>query len=185
MGGPPPAAGFAAIARIAGAALPFGELAGASRVLQVGEVRRRESALMAHHDTRHDARFHELEPARFDGLHPAIYKALAGFALWMVVAAWVSFSGQGYASFALAVITGFFLVAAAIPFIFWRVWRKTDEGRSDGAKPAFSDWWRGEFETWQGRVEGWDAAVEVLLPLGVAAIGMTLIGLVFRLTPGS
>ncbi len=140
---------------------------------------------MAHHDLHDEARFDDLQHERFDGLHPAIYKALAACALWMVVAAWVSFSGQGYASLVLAVVTGFFIVAAAIPYIFWRVWRKTDAGQSEGRKPAFSDWWRGEVETWQGRVEGWDAAIEVLLPLGIAAIGMTLIGLVFRLTSGS
>ncbi len=137
-----------------------------------------------HDDARDDARLDDLQHDRFDGLHPAIYKALAGFALWMVIAAWVSFSGQGYASLVLAVVTGFFLVAGGIPFIFWRVWRTTDAGRAE-RKPAFSDWWRGEVETWQGRVEGWDAAVEVLLPLGIAAVGMTLIGLVFRLTAGS
>ena len=141
---------------------------------------------MAHQDTPHDARFDGHGRAHFDGLHPAIYKALAGFALWMVLAAWVSFSGQGYASFVLAVVTFFFLIAGAIPFIMWRVWRRNagDASARDG-KPSFTDWWRGEFETWQGHVEGWDAAIEVLLPLGIAAIGMTLIGLVFRLTPGS
>ena len=137
---------------------------------------------MAYHDAR--------QQRHFDGLHPAIYKALAGLALWLVIAAWVFFGTQGYyASFAVAVATGFFLVATAIPYVLWRVWGSTSpEGQAEkakaGAKPAFSEWWRGEIETWQGSVEGWDAAVEVLMPLGVAALGMTLIGLVFRLTAG-
>jgi hypothetical protein len=126
----------------------------------------------------------------FDDLHPAIYKALAGLALWLVVSAWIFFGTEGYyAAFAVAVVTGFFLIAAAIPFVLWRVWRKHAEaGQADQSnaanKAAFSDWWRGKVETWQGPVEGWDAAVEVLMPLGVAAVGMTLIGLVFRLTAG-
>ena len=140
---------------------------------------------MAHPDTRRQGRFDSSGgPDRFDGLHPAIYAGLAGCALWMVVAAWASFSGQGYASYALAIVTGFFLVAGGIPAIMWRVWRRNADAR-ELRKPPFAAWWRGEIETWQSRVEGWDAAVEVLLPLGIAAIGMTLIGLVFRLTPGS
>jgi len=55
---------------------------------------------------------------------------------------------------------------------------------TDGLHPAIYVALAGEVETWQGRVEGWDAAVEVLMPLGAAALGMTLIGLIFRLTPG-
>ena len=121
----------------------------------------------------------------FDGLHPAIYKALAGFALWMVIAAWIFFSGQGYASFILTVVTGFFLIAAAIPFLIWRVWRtRSNASAAEIRKPPFSDWLRGEFETWQGRVESRDAAVEVLLPLGIAAIGMTRLGLMFYVAGG-
>lgn len=130
---------------------------------------------MAHHDSSHDP--------SFDGLHPAIYKALAGFALWMVVAAWVFFSGQGYASFLLTMVTAFFLMAAGLPFVLWRLWRKSAPATRADQVP-FSRWWRGEFETWQGRVESWDAAIEVLLPLGIAAIGMTGIGLIFRLVGG-
>jgi hypothetical protein len=142
---------------------------------------------MAHHDA-------APQGTAFDDLHPVIYKALAGLALWLVVSAWVFFGSEGYyAGFAVAVVTGFFLIAAAIPFVMWRVWRKHAEpGEVDppkavykaAHKAAFSDWWRGKVETWQGSVEGWDAAVEVLMPLGVAAVGMTLIGLVFRLTAG-
>jgi hypothetical protein len=133
---------------------------------------------MAYHDSRHPVS---------DDLHPAIYKALAGLALWLVISAWVFFGSEGhYAGFAVAVVTGFFVIATAIPLVIWLVWRKTAKA-AEATQPAttFSDWWHGEVETWQGRVEGWDAAVEVLLPLGVAAVGMTLIGLVFRLTAGS
>ena len=116
-----------------------------------------------------------------DGLHPLIYKALAGLALWLVVSAWIGFDGQGYVSFLLVVVTGFFLIAAAIPYLLWRVWRNNSPGESTGDnKIGFRAWWSGEFDTWQGRVEGWDATVEILLPLGAAAIGMTAIGLVFR-----
>src|SRR5690242_18402001 len=117
-------------------------------------------------------------------LHPAIYAGLAGLCLWLMVSAWVFFGSEGqYAGYSVAVATGFFLVACAIPFVLWRVWRSNaGEEAGDGEGKTFPDWWHGEVETWQCRVEGWDASVEVLLPLGAAAIGMTLIGLVFRLT---
>src|SRR4051794_41738039 len=132
------------------------------------------------------AAIHSPEPARrrifSNALHPVIYKALAGLALWLVAAAWVGFSGPGYVSYLLAIVTGFFFIAAAIPYLLWRVWRSNSPGETIGdAKVAFSAWWSGEFDTWQGRVEGWDAAVEILLPLGAAALGMTVIGLVFRI----
>ena len=116
-----------------------------------------------------------------DGLHPLIYKALAGLALWLVVSAWIGFDGQGYVSFLLVVVTGFFLIAAAIPYLLWRVWRNNSPGEPTGDdKIGFRAWWSGDFDTWQGRVGGWDATVEILLPLGAAAIGMTAIALVFR-----
>src|SRR5262249_24928068 len=77
------------------------------------------------------------------------------------------------------------LMAIAIPTILWGVWRRNSPA-AEGRRPstAFSDWWHGRVETWQGPVEGWDAAIEVLLPLGVAALGMTAIGVIFRLTAG-
>ncbi len=132
---------------------------------------------MTHQDAHHSVT---------DSLHPAIYAGLAIVALWLVVAAWIFFGTEGhYAAYSVAVATGLFAVVGAIPFVIWRVWRRdTPEGAAGQPRTPFADWWHGEVETWQGRVEGWDAAVEVLLPLGAAALGMTLIGLVFRLTGG-
>jgi hypothetical protein len=137
---------------------------------------------MAYRDVRHDS--HHLVS---NGLHPAIYAGLAGLSLWLVVSAWIFFGSEGhYAAYSVAIATGFFAMAGAIPFVIWQTWRHNAPDGAPDQQPdtAFSDWWRGEVETWQGRVEGWDAAVEVLLPLGAAAIGMTLIGLIFRLTAG-
>ena len=137
---------------------------------------------MADHDADHDPR-HPIS----DGLHPAIYVSFAVLALWLMVAAWVFFGSEGhYAAYSVAIATGLFFIAGAIPFVIWQVWRHNAPDGAPDRQPriAFSDWGRGQMETWQGRVEGWDAAVEVLLPLGAAAIGMTLIGLVFRLTAG-
>ncbi len=133
-----------------------------------------------------DVHHHHADHPVTDGLHPAIYAALAVLALWLMIAAWVFFGSQGqYAAYSVAIATGLFVIAGGIPFVIWRVWRRrTPDGAAEQPRTAFADWWRGDVETWQGRVEGWDAAVEVLMPLGAAAIGMTLIGLVFALTPG-
>ena len=132
-----------------------------------------------------DAHHHTHHPVT-DGLHPAIYIALAALALWLMISAWAFFGSEGqYAAYSVAIATGLFVIAGAIPFIIWRVWRHhTPDGATEPPARPFADWWSGEVETWQGRVEGWDAAVEVLMPLGAAALGMTLIGLIFRLTPG-
>jgi hypothetical protein len=134
---------------------------------------------MAYHDSPH----HHIS----NGLHPAIYVGLAISAAWLVVSAWIFFGSEGhYAGYSVAVVTGFFTVAAAIPWIMWRVARNNvGADETDLERTTFPDWWNGEVETSEGRVEGWDAAVEVLMPLGVAAIGMTLIGVIFRLTAGS
>ncbi len=129
--------------------------------------------------------YHETPHPVSNGLHPAIYAGLVVFAAWMMMAAWIFFGSEGqYAGYSVAVATGLFAVAAAIPWIMWRVARGAGARNADPERTTFTDWWRGEVETWQGRVEGWDAAVEVLLPLGAAAVGMTLIGLIFRLTGG-
>jgi len=131
----------------------------------------------------HDA-YHP-DPASAE-LHSTIYVALAGLCVWLIASAWVFFGSQGqYAGYAVAVATGFFLVAGAIPFVIWRVWRhSTPPGPSGQRRTTFSDWRHGQMETWEGQVSGRDAAIEVLLPLGAAAIGMTLIGLAFWLTAG-
>ena len=133
---------------------------------------------MPDHDAHHP-------DAASTGLHSAIYAALAGLCLWLVVSAWVFFGSQGqYAGYAVAVATGFFVVVGAIPVVIWRVWRHHADDGGPQPPTTFSEWRRGGMETWEGRVEGRDAAIEVLLPLGAAAIGMTLIGLVFSLTAG-
>ena len=115
-----------------------------------------------------------------DRLPLLVYVALVGLVLWMVLAAW-GFAGPGYADVALTVVTGFFVVVIAIPFILWRVSRRDpDLPKSSDKSPGFSEWASGEFEIWQGRVRGSDAAVEIILPIAAAAIGMTALAIVFH-----
>src|SRR5450631_230519 len=119
----------------------------------------------------------------FDGLHPTLYKALFGLAIWFVLSAWTLFGGSGYLSLTFAIITLFFLIAILIPVALWHTWRRHPEvsGLPDQAV-AFRDWMTGTFEAWQRHVRGSEAAVQVLLPIAAVAFGLTAIGIVLRIT---
>src|SRR5258708_37070941 len=68
-----------------------------------------------------------------DHLHPLVYAAVAGFVLWYVVSAWIFFGDERYTELLLAVVTGFFFMAMAIPGAIWLVWRRyrtSDAGRA-------------------------------------------------------
>jgi hypothetical protein len=114
-----------------------------------------------------------------DQLPPLVYLALVGLVAWMVLAAW-GFAGPGYADFALAVVTGFFVIIIAIPSILWRVGRVNRPAEPSQRKLRFSDWAAGQFETWQDRVKGANAAAEIILPIAAAAVGMTAFAIVFH-----
>jgi hypothetical protein len=116
--------------------------------------------------------------ASTDKLPPLIYLAIVGLVAWMALAAW-GFAGPGYADVALTVVTGFLVIVIAIPFILWRVSLAHDDV-SDKTKIGFRDWASGQFETWQERVKGSNAAVEIILPIAAAAIGMTAFAIVFH-----
>jgi hypothetical protein len=113
-----------------------------------------------------------------DRLPLVVYAAFIGFVAWMGLAAW-GFAGPGYADLSLAVVTGLLIVAIAIPLILWRVWRANTDERADD-RMRFSEWKSMQFETWQDRVKGSDAAVEIILPIAAAAIGMTAFAIVFH-----
>ena len=114
-----------------------------------------------------------------DRLPRLIYVALVGFVAWMALAAW-GFAGPGYADVALTVVTGFLALAIAIPFILWRVARANRDGAEEERSPDFDDWSSGQFETWQDRLKGSNAAMEIILPIAAAAIGMTAFAIVFH-----
>ncbi len=119
-------------------------------------------------------------PASGD-LHLFVYMAAVGLVLLFAVAAWESFDEQGYTGYLLTVMTGFFLVAAAIPVTLWMSWRRhrdVDAARDEST--SWRNWMRGDFDTWAGRRKAGDAAVEILLPLAAVAFGMIGIGTVFH-----
>ncbi len=128
---------------------------------------------MSRHVARHD-------PPVSDHLHPWVYLAIVGLALWFVLSAW-GFAVDGYADYLLGVVSGFIFIAVALPYALWRVWRRS-QGAALRDGGSFRDWASGELATWQDRVKGTNAALEILLPIAAVAFGMTALGIVLHLT---
>jgi hypothetical protein len=105
-------------------------------------------------------------------LHPLVYKTIAALAFLFVAAAW-SFAGTSYTGYLLAVVSGFFLLAVALPWVLWRTWSGRSQG-NDGENPQsrLRFWSASDFETWTGRMRGRIALVEALLPIAAVAFGM-------------
>jgi hypothetical protein len=118
---------------------------------------------------------------RTDELHPLVYKAMAGFALWFALSAWLFFASFGYTDLVLAVVSFFMLITVAVPFMIWIAGRDSEVAEKPGPTRRFRDWMRGEFEIWQGRVSGKEVAIEILLPLAAVAVGATIFGIALHL----
>ena len=110
-------------------------------------------------------------------LHPLVYLAAVGLALWFVTAVWMVFSGYQDMELPLWVVSGFFLMAVAIPSAIWLTWWRHADER--GKPPPLRDWASRDFETAEGRRKAASAAIEMLLPIAAAAFGMNLLGIVF------
>ena len=117
-----------------------------------------------------------------DHVHPFVYMALVGLALWFVLSVW-EFAGDGYTDYLLAVVSGFILIVVALTSTLWWQWwknRRPDAARED--QESLRTWAAGELDTWQDRVKGSNAAIEMLLPIAAAAFGMTAFGIVLHFT---
>jgi len=115
-------------------------------------------------------------------LHPGVYAGMAGLLLVFVVSAWLFFGG-GYNDLALAVVTGFFLMAGGIPFLIWMSWRNQCHAEAEQSdKVSFGDWAAGEFETGTGRRKAADALIECLLPIAAVGLGLAALGIIFYVT---
>ncbi len=118
-------------------------------------------------------------------LHPAVYVALVGFALWFAMAVW-GFAADEYTAYLLFVVTGFVAMVVGIPLVLWLVSRRHHAPNAPSEdNGSFRSWASGDFDTGQDRVKGANAAVEALLPIGMAAFGMTAFAIVLHLAaPG-
>ncbi|HVV60313.1 MAG TPA: hypothetical protein VHD14_01005 [Pseudolabrys sp.] len=118
-----------------------------------------------------------------DRLHPLVYQGLGALALWLVISVWALFDRGPYMALTVVVITGFFLMLAALPFLIWRTWRKAGGSEdSPGRANSFQDWTHGEFQTWTGPLSGREAATQIFLPIAAVSVGMTIFGLVLFFT---
>jgi hypothetical protein len=108
-------------------------------------------------------------------LHPRVYALMIGLALWLVLSVWL-FAGNGVADYLLVIVSGFIVIAVALPFILSRVTR-IEDATVDDEPQSFRDWSAADFDTWQGRLSGAQAATQILLPIAAVAIGMTVFGI--------
>jgi hypothetical protein len=116
-------------------------------------------------------------------LHPVVYLAMVGLALWLIVSVW-GFAADAQTDYLLVVVSGFFVIAVVLPSLLWLVWRKNQSAQSlreNETHESFRAWAAGDFDTWQGRLKGREAAVQILLPLAVVAFGMTAFAIVLHL----
>jgi hypothetical protein len=114
-------------------------------------------------------------------LHPRVYTVLIVLTAWFAVAVW-SFVGAGLVNYLLVIVSGFIFVTMALMLILSRV------GRTDNPAdkpPPLREWARWDYETSAGRLPGAQAATQILLPIVAAAVGMTVIGLIFYATERS
>lgn len=114
-------------------------------------------------------------------LHPRVYTVLIVLTAWFAVAVW-SFVGAGLVDYLLVIVSGFIFVTMALILILSRV------GRTDNPAdkpPPLREWARWDYETSAGRLPGAQAATQILLPIVAAAVGMTVIGLIFYATERS
>lgn len=118
-------------------------------------------------------------PRVTEHLHPGLYVALSGLALWFVFSAW-AFGGGAYTDYLLTVASGLIFITVAIPAALWRIWRS--HPHQEEAEQPFRQWASSEFHIWQDRVSGRSAAVEILLPVAAVAFGMSLFGIIVHFT---
>jgi hypothetical protein len=117
-----------------------------------------------------------------DRLHRRVYQTAFGLALWLVVASWLFFDAGPHADSYLVPVTTFFVVVMAVPLSIWWVWSTVGAGANREKGVRLREWLSGDFDAQQYRLHASDAAIQVLLPIVAAAIGITAIGLVAHFT---
>jgi hypothetical protein len=113
-------------------------------------------------------------------LHPRVYALLIGLAVWFALSVW-SFAGAGVTDYLLFVVSGFVFIVVALLTILSRVGRSSSRPTGDHDPPSFRHWTSWDFDTRQGRLSGMQAVLQILLPIAVAAFGMTAFGIAFHL----
>jgi hypothetical protein len=113
-----------------------------------------------------------------DRLHPAVYAAILGLGLWLILSVWGFFGPGGRTDFALTVVSIFVFIAFALPLVLWRISRWGRAAQPERA--SLAEWAAGEFDTFSGRLRGWDAIITLILPIAAASLGMTAFAIVLH-----
>jgi len=111
-----------------------------------------------------------------------VYALLVGLAGWFALASWI-FAAPGPTDYLLVVVSGFIFVAVGLLFILGCVKRNEEPGPDDQSvePPSFRDRSKWDLEVFQSRLSVSQAAMQILLPLATAALGMTAIGIAMRI----
>jgi hypothetical protein len=121
-------------------------------------------------------------PRRTTGaLHARVYSLIVIFAAWFGLAVW-GFAGGGLSDYLLVIVSGFIFVVVALALILSRVGGKHDAMQRESDRLPLREWAAADFETWGDRLSGAQAALHILLPIAVAAVGMTAFGIIFQIT---
>lgn len=113
------------------------------------------------------------------GLHPAVYKALAGCVIWIVAATLLFFGRDSYAALQLAIVAFFCAAFLLVPFALWAIWHRENPQHK---APGLKQWASHELQTASGPVEGREAAIMILLAPMSVALGITMTSLIAFLT---
>jgi hypothetical protein len=106
---------------------------------------------------------------------------MMGLALSFVVSAWVFFGSASHMGLILAVVCVPFIMSIGIPLILWRT-GESEAKPTEQARTALGAWIRSDFATWTGNQTSVTAAVEILLPIAAAAVGIMALGIVWAAT---
>jgi uncharacterized RDD family membrane protein YckC len=132
------------------------------------------------HDLNQDDLSQDPERPVTSWLHPRVYALLIGFAGWFALAVW-SFAGSGVTDYLLVIVSGFIFVVVALQLILSRVGHTNDTTEAGDSGLSLRSWATRDFDTWQDRLSGAQAALQILLPIAVAALGMTAFGVAFHI----
>ena len=111
--------------------------------------------------------------------HSLVYRGILLLAAGFVIAAWGFSADAGYIRLALCVVTGLVVMAVTLSSVLAWISRR-DRRRQAEPKTAtsFLDWARGQLGTSNGNISAFVAAIEILLPIVAAVIGLTAFAII-------
>jgi hypothetical protein len=107
-------------------------------------------------------------------LHRHVYMLGGALIAWFVLAIWSFAGGGGLVDYLLFIVSAFLFVTVALSLILSRV-QRGDTPAPEDREPSLREWATRGYETWTGRLSGTAAAVQILLPIAAAPVGMTAI----------